>query len=432
MRKYAIAIAISLVGQAGVFLGSVITARALTLGDRGLYSLFQVTAGALMVVSGFGLGAGIVRASSATGELAGDLLPTGRRLALLTNTPIALAYALVGSAMGLSLLKDYSTTEVVLLVLFVVVSSVTVPQRQLMLRLGHVMAAKTHGAAIAAGAVPAFAVLWGLGVTDIGAYLATQVLAVTVVLLCVALRLRRTAPPGQYNSALAHDAMTFGRTQYVSELSQYALSRADFFLVATVLGARALGVYAVAVALAEAGSRVPYEIGTMLFPAVARGDTSPRAVADLLRRTLYLTGLAALALALLAGPVLRHVFGPEYAEGATTLRILLVGTVAWAVANIAWNYLSASGRPWVGACVFGSSLLVDVVLALALMPSMGTAGAATAAAITYCAGAVVFLHVTRRQLALPVRLLVLPTRDDAVLARAALRRLVRPGGRTAR
>ena len=98
--------------------------------------------------------------------------------------------------------------------------------------------------------------------TVIGAYITAQLLCFLVAdVLVRRLEPRRTS----YSFDFGVQSLKFGIQQYLSDIAYFLMGRLDFILVARLLGTTGLGIYSVAVGLAEIPSRIPYELGTVLF-----------------------------------------------------------------------------------------------------------------------------------------------------------------------
>jgi O-antigen/teichoic acid export membrane protein len=187
------------------------------------------------------------------------------------------------------------------------------------------------------------------------------------------------------------ESMSFGIRQWASEVTHFLTARLDFFIVAWLSGEAGLGIYSVAVGLAEIVSRLAYELGTMMFPAVAAGSLRHGQAPVILRTSVALAALLGVVIAGLAGPLVVGLFGAAFAEAVPVLKVLLIGTVAWSAAQILWLYASGAGKLELVLLVLGGATVLDLVLNLILQPRMGVFGAGVAATIAYCAAAAALL-----------------------------------------
>jgi O-antigen/teichoic acid export membrane protein len=221
------------------------------------------------------------------------------------------------------------------------------------------------------------------------AFVATQVLCCVIAEFIIG----RTAPSARsFSFSFAKESFAFGIQQYLSGIVEFLMGRLDFFLVAFFLGRTGLGIYSVAVAMAEITTRLPSELGTLLFPAFASGHLDPYRAAAILRKTLFLALVVAAVLAILSGPITMALFGRQYSGAIPAFRCLLLGTVAWSTIYVTWNRISASGRPGVGIVVFGTAAALDCLADVFMLPHFGVVGGAIAASVSYLLAGFLFLR----------------------------------------
>ena len=124
--------------------------------------------------------------------------------------------------------------------------------------------------------------------------------------------------------------------------------------------------------------------------------------ADLQRRvrrasawTFWLT-VPAVAATVAAGYPLLAIFGPDYVSGYTVLVVLGLGMVAKASVGPAGDLLVVLGHQRANFTVAAMSLALNVVLAVALIPSLGILGAAIGTAVSQAARALALRTLARR------------------------------------
>jgi O-antigen/teichoic acid export membrane protein len=111
-----------------------------------------------------------------------------------------------------------------------------------------------------------------------------------------------------------------------------------------------------------------------------------------MRRVLVGGALAALALALIAQPLLVTMYGPEFDESLVPLLILLPGSVAWSAYRIVASGLQGLNRPGqTSRAQLVATLVTLVGLALTLRP-WGIRGAALTSSVAYTTAFVVCLR----------------------------------------
>lgn len=178
---------------------------------------------------------------------------------------------------------------------------------------------------------------------------------------------------------------TFGGWLTVSSLIAPLMGYLDRFILAFARGPGPVGFYA---APAEAVYRllvIPTAITRSLFPKLsARPSAIERAaVLGETRAMILLTCLPVSLVIVLFAPLILEIWlGPVFrAESTDALRLLALGFVPAALANIPFTRLLAAGRPDVVALMHLAQLLPFLALAYYLAEGFGATGAAAAWAI---------------------------------------------------
>jgi O-antigen/teichoic acid export membrane protein len=268
---------------------------------------------------------------------------------------------------------------------------------------------------------------FGLGVR--GAVAGTIVIGVASVLLIAITvhRLSRANPDGPTASPRALAA--YGARMYPSSITGYFHYRADTYLIqALILSAttaqRMLGLYSVAVTMAELVFYVPDSVGAIFLPRVAgaTAEDANRMLGRVGRLTTLLTLLVAAALVPTA-IVGIHVILPAYVDCLPAFLVLLPGAVSFSVAKVMISYLAGRGRP--GLISIGTilSLSLNVAVNVVLIPMYGIVGAALASLVSYTFQAAVAVgFASRLSGESPLRLFV-PGREEVALFAGTLWRL---------
>jgi len=183
--------------------------------------------------------------------------------------------------------------------------------------------------------------------------------------------------------------LRYGAPRAPAALLSQALFYTDLFVLSHYLkaGSANLSVYAAAVRVAQALVLFLTAVSYMFSPFVA--DLHERGERDRLdglfksitRWTLAGTVPLLLLFAIAPGPVLK-VFGSDYSTGTAWLRILLIGQIVNVSVGAAGFILIMVGRTGWDLLVYATSFLLDLGVAVALVPSLGPKGAAIAQATT--------------------------------------------------
>jgi O-antigen/teichoic acid export membrane protein len=251
--------------------------------------------------------------------------------------------------------------------------------------------------------------LYALGLltveTAVGAWAAGQALATGVLAWYVGTRLSGFGRPSR---ALARRAVGFGLRTHAGRSMMLGNYRLDQWLLGGIAGARELGLYSVAVAWAEALFFLPTALVQVQRPDLVRADRrgAARRAAVVFRVALVVTVPLAAAM-MIAAPVLCvTVFGDEFRGSIDDLRLLVPGAIGVAALKLLGNALTAQRRPLLETAAIGIALAADIVLAIALIPTWGGAGAAAASSIAYTAGAVAVVALFSATLGAPPTSLV--------------------------
>ena len=391
------AMAISYAGFAGGLASSVAVSRILGVDGKGVFSLFTATVTGLMTVATIGVPHGQMYHVVQRQNWLRHFMANAYVFALGLGGGVAAVYFGVGGRLGLRTVAQLPRPLLVVGIVAVPIGVLLTYQRQFLLVRGRYELSKASFA-LSQG-LPALAYL-ALALTGratviavVGVYVAIQV----VVSLFFVIPIRRAEPAGRsFSPELARASLHFGFRQFCSDVALYLTSRLDFFLVALYLGSAGLGIYSVAVAMAEVTTRVANELGTMLFPVFADREGGQSYGALILRVVLLISVALAVGLAVVSGPVIRLLFGDRFLPALVPFRWLLVGTIAWSSIHVTWPHTSASGRPLLGVPIFAAAAAVDALLNVVLLPRLGVVAASIAADVSYIAAAGAFLIVFRR------------------------------------
>ncbi|MGB8495439.1 MAG: lipopolysaccharide biosynthesis protein [Candidatus Acidiferrum sp.] len=185
-----------------------------------------------------------------------------------------------------------------------------------------------------------------------------------------------------------------GLSFYLPTVASIALYRADMFLLVRIAPSEAIGLYAVAqaIALGQIGAVHPFvQVG---FSAVA-GETDPGKALQTLARHFRLAQLAVISTGLLAAAVtpwlIRLMFGAQFSGAVTTAYLLIGATVLWGMEQVLEQGLRAANhpRPGIVSNLLGLALLVGLGIPACL--HYGIAGLASAAMVAQLLNLVILI-----------------------------------------
>ena len=265
----------------------------------------------------------------------------------------------------------------------------------------------------------------GFGLAFLGSHLPPMLIAAGI---CVAAGWGGLRPSRAVLRRMALYGARLHASAVVSQLNQ----RLDLMLIAQLLAPASLGLYTVALTLAQVTATFANSVTMVAFPracAAAPGAERAGVIGLYLRATMALSMLGTLVLFALAPWVLRVLFGAGFVEATDVVRILLLGVAAISLKEFFILAFKADDRALPLAQAELVTLIANAALLALLVPMDGPFGGLIGAAFAFVAvrwlSAGYLGWLARRDLNLSMRQLFTPTRADAELVRDVLRQLKR-------
>jgi O-antigen/teichoic acid export membrane protein len=204
----------------------------------------------------------------------------------------------------------------------------------------------------------------------------------------------RAAPSAE---GIGHGVMRgvfrFGAKTWSADMLQLLNYRLDIFLLNAFADSRAVGVYAVAVAVTSLGWMVPHALASVVFPRTARLASmdelgrEPQVANDAavvaLRHATALVPLTALALSVLVAIGVPVLYGPEFHDTIALAFLLLPGALALGVGKVVSAIVTGRGHPEYSLYNTLITVPITIGLYIGLIPTLGAVGAAIASTISY-------------------------------------------------
>ncbi len=379
---------------AGLGVGiSILIARALGPEGRGLY-VYPITLVGLLTTT-----------LHASLEQANVHLFSGR---LFSSDDLAANSGLVASiAAGISLLvtaillglRPGGTAAVPADVLLAALSVVPFAIHQIyltgLLQITHRISAANRAAVVSAGAqAVAIGILFVVGRLSV---FAVVLVASGVGILHWALTARLLGKlvslVPRYLPDLLHRALRFGLSLHVGLIMVFLQLRADVFLLERLSGFAAVGVYTLAVMMAESIWMMTDAIAVTFLPHQVEASTTDagRITLRACRFNILLALLGGAGLALVSYPVVRFAYGTPFLPAIPALLGLLPGVVCYSVQRVCGAYLLRLNHPLRMSAILGGAVVLNLGLNLLLIPRWGIVGAALASTASYALSAGLFL-----------------------------------------
>jgi len=228
-------------------------------------------------------------------------------------------------------------------------------------------------------------------------------LAVSVVgmLVLAVVFVSRAAGPVFFctDKLLLRKLFSFSIRSHVGQIFVELQDRFDIFIVAYFLTTREVGLYSVALALANILCRLPRVAASVLLPRLVQEKEQKNSIqlTARLNRVLFATTAAmTLVFSLLVGWIVGLLFGTEFEAANNAVLWLLPGVLFQTLYSICHNDMIMRGQASRFSFAVFLGLMVMVVGDLLLIPRFGITGAACASTIGWLVtGLYVFINVYR-------------------------------------
>ncbi len=227
---------------------------------------------------------------------------------------------------------------------------------------------------------------------------------------------------GRADRRLAKRMVGFGLKTHAGSIGMVGNYRLDQWILGSVSGATALGLYSVAVAWSEVLFFLPNAVANVQRPDLVRADgrEASRQASIGFRAGTLLTLVSAVFLIAAAPFLCVTIFGSDFHGSIRDLRILALGAFGIAAIKQLGTALTSQNKPLLETAGILVAFAVTAVSDVILIPAHADLGASIASMLSYTAGGVVMAALFVRALgARPSDLL--PRRSDVSWFLAAAR-----------
>lgn len=372
-----------------LFVAGVVVARALGPALRAQYALSLALGSGVWILINLSLpeaaGRLLARRDASLAEVSRLLYATSLVLGVLGAT---LVFAIGFAARG-SVLQHASANAIVLAALIVPLTLVQQVSVGLLTRVG-AFSAYGWSCAVSGALHLAVVVLLTAMLALTPEYaLAAGVLALAVRAIVLAAAVGRYAGAGALKPGgsrrLAWTMLKIGLTLHPAYVALALSLRLDLFLVSALTDSRSVGLYSLAIALAEILFLVSWTMTESALRTQTQADeaTAARFTIWVSRQILTVTVLGAVVISLLAHPLIVVFYGRAWAGSVLPLVILTCAAVAFAVEGPIRVMMIRVAPPSTIAFAAVPSTVVNVALNLVLIPRLGISGAALASVASY-------------------------------------------------
>jgi O-antigen/teichoic acid export membrane protein len=190
------------------------------------------------------------------------------------------------------------------------------------------------------------------------------------------------------------EAFSYGGRSFVSMFAGVLVRRIDYVLVSSMLGAEALGYYAVSVSIAEIVVTVPEAVNLPYLPIRLGLDNKE---ADSLtpiitRHVMFVMTLVCLIAALSGQLIILILFGKKFLPAYGSLVWLLPGVLLLSIHEIIRSDLYSYNLPGFVSWSAAVTLACNLVLNFILIPRYGISGAAISSSVSYGLGTFILMR----------------------------------------
>jgi len=231
-----------------------------------------------------------------------------------------------------------------------------------------------------------FALLWTWFRDPLSAAVYAWVAGMVVVSCWATLRIyKKTGYALGLSKRFLGEALSYGRRGFINIFANQLILRIDFLFVSSMLGAEALGYYAVSVSLVEILLSLPSAFNLPFLPVrLGMAEEGSSNLTSVVIRHVLCVMVFACGFTAVAGKVLIWVlFGRRFSPAYFPLLWLLPGILFLSVYNFLRSDLYSHNLPGFVSWVSIAALISNVVLNCLLIPLYGISGAAISSSVAY-------------------------------------------------
>ena len=209
----------------------------------------------------------------------------------------------------------------------------------------------------------------------------------------------------KYHEGIMKSMVRLGAVFALSIFIMQLNYRMDILLLKKYSTLEQVGLYSLAVQIAEQLWHVPYAIETIVLTRSAAAtdeQASNRTVASIMRVSFLISILFGGVVYLVVPYLIPLIFGSEFTSSVPMIRGILPGVLLLVVFRILNSRLAGMGKPQVAIYCFIMPLFVNLLLNILWIPRYGGMGAVWATNASYGAGCAIFLFAYSWKVKMPV------------------------------
>jgi len=248
-------------------------------------------------------------------------------------------------------------------------------------------------------------------------WLFSNILAALFTLLLTR-RLAHVSIRPRRNDEIARGMFAYGKKVALQNVLTQVNYRGDAYMVILLAGTTAAGLYSPAVTSSEVLWQISTSVALIVYTRVAAHETA-RSI-ELTERTFRFTFwfliVTAAAMYLLFSPLIHFIYGIRYAGSVPAFQVLLIGTTAYGMIGLLTQFFTDQmGKVTYPVYMQMTSIAVNLILCLLLIPHIGMLGGAIGSTAGYTVALIMSIVYFRRLTGRPLRHLFFFTADDRQL-----------------
>lgn len=401
-------------------IGGILIARALGPSGKGSYDLVIATTTLLEVILDFSLQAGVTyvvaRGEAAPGSLALRLMLIAPCQGLIAA---ALLFFLRGMGYSAALLPPHMGNQAIIAIaISLTFLELSNYWRAILIGLQEII--KVNHLEVIVRAMPLFMIGAAIGASYFRRQQASALvfvwIHVTTLILTSLILSYSLIPFFSRGKTGFRELVAFALPCYLGSLSQFLNYRLDVFMVSFFIGVEGVGLYTLAVNLAQLIWLISHAAAKVLLPKVAASQEAAsqnaRSTARVTRLILVISLAVALFLSALVHFMLPLVYGEEFRRSIAPFLWLLPGIVAFSTVHVLASYIAGIGKPRINLFIALAGLFFTIIFDLFLIPRFGIIGAALASTISYSISATLSIWFFKHQSGIDFRDILFITKED--------------------
>ena len=182
---------------------------------------------------------------------------------------------------------------------------------------------------------------------------------------------------------------------YLGNLFQFCNYKIDIFIVSFFTSTAQLGMYSLAVSLAQLIWMISNSCATVLLPKIATiKHNEHQAIAytaQITRIILFLSIITSICLAIFIYFMLPILYGNNFQGSIPPFMLLLPGIVIFSIARILGSYMAGIGKPKINTIASSLGFISTIIFDIILIPHYEIIGAAISSSISYTISTIVLI-----------------------------------------